>query len=54
VLAPERLESWRALQRELAHLARRQDERLAAEEHARTKSLTRALRVQVARKRPRG
>lgn len=36
-----RLESWRKLQRELAHLARKQDARLAAEERKRWARLTR-------------
>jgi len=36
-----RLESWRKLQRELAHLARKQDARLAAEERKRWAKLTR-------------
>ena len=36
-----RLESWRKLQRELAHLARKQDARLASEERRRWAQLTR-------------
>jgi ribosome biogenesis GTPase len=36
-----RLESWRKLQRELAHLARKQDARLASEERKRWARLTR-------------
>lgn len=36
-----RLESWRKLQRELAHLARKQDARLASEERKRWAKLTR-------------
>ncbi|MGH9065267.1 MAG: ribosome small subunit-dependent GTPase A [Acidimicrobiales bacterium] len=39
-----RLESWRKLQRELRHLAGRQDARLRAEEQRRWKALTRAGR----------
>lgn len=40
-LDEDRLESWRKLQRELAHLARKQDARLAAEERKRWAKLTR-------------
>ncbi|MGD9955931.1 MAG: ribosome small subunit-dependent GTPase A [Candidatus Nanopelagicales bacterium] len=40
-----RLESWRKLQRELAHLARKQDARLAAEERKRWAKLTREGRA---------
>ena len=50
-LDAERLESWRALQRELAWLARRQDERLAAEATAHAKSMQRALRAHLKDKR---
>lgn len=40
-LDEDRLESWRKLQRELAHLARKQDARLAAEERKRWARMTR-------------
>jgi len=40
-----RLESWRKLQRELAHLARKQDARLAAEERKRWARMTREGRA---------
>ncbi|MBK9181153.1 MAG: ribosome small subunit-dependent GTPase A [Acidimicrobiales bacterium] len=40
-LDPERLDAWRKLQRELAHLARRQDAALAAQERRRWAALTR-------------
>jgi ribosome biogenesis GTPase / thiamine phosphate phosphatase len=43
-LERERFESWRKLQRELAWLAARQDQRLAAERNARWKSITRSVR----------
>jgi ribosome biogenesis GTPase len=46
-----RLESWRALQRELAYLARRQDEVAAAAERARVKAIHRAQRARLRRKR---
>jgi ribosome biogenesis GTPase len=44
-LDEDRLESWRKLQRELAHLARKQDARLAAEERKRWAKLTREGRA---------
>ena len=40
----DRLESWHRLRRELAYLARKQDERATAEARGRIKSLTRGLR----------
>ncbi|HEY6867423.1 MAG TPA: ribosome small subunit-dependent GTPase A [Candidatus Eisenbacteria bacterium] len=43
-LEPARLESWRKLQRELRHLARRQDARARARELSRWKQITRAMR----------
>jgi ribosome biogenesis GTPase len=43
-LAPERLEHWRQLRRELAYLERKRDELATAEARARIKSLTRGLR----------
>ena len=43
-LASERLEHWHRLRRELAYLARKQDEAAMAEQRARFKSLTRGLR----------
>ena len=43
-LLPERLESWRRLQREAAWAARRTDARLRAEERARWKAVHRAQR----------
>jgi ribosome biogenesis GTPase / thiamine phosphate phosphatase len=49
-LPAERLEHWRQLERELAHLARRQDELAAAADRSRTKSLQRLLRAQLRRK----
>ncbi|MDQ3949610.1 MAG: ribosome small subunit-dependent GTPase A [Gemmatimonadota bacterium] len=49
-LPAERLEHWRQLQRELAHLARRQDELAAAADRSRTKSLQRLLREHLRRK----
>ncbi|MGH8897228.1 MAG: ribosome small subunit-dependent GTPase A [Egibacteraceae bacterium] len=45
VLAPERLESHRKLQRELAHLARKQDARLRQAEQRRWKQMHRAQRA---------
>jgi ribosome biogenesis GTPase / thiamine phosphate phosphatase len=49
-LPAERLEHWRQLERELAHLARRQDELAAAADRSRTKSLQRSLREHIKRK----
>ena len=46
-LSPERLDSWRRLQRELAWQARRTDARLQAEERARWKAVHKARRGQV-------
>lgn len=43
-LAAERLEHWHRLRREVAHLARKQDELATAEERGRIKRLTRGLR----------
>ena len=43
-LPVDRLESWHRLRRELAYLARKQDERATAEARGRIKSLTRGLR----------
>ena len=43
-LDPDRLASWRKLQRELAFLARKQDVRLAAEERRRWARLSREMR----------
>lgn len=44
-LAPRRLESWRKLRREVAYEQRRRDARLAAEERARWKRITKQMRV---------
>ncbi|HET8662014.1 MAG TPA: ribosome small subunit-dependent GTPase A [Micromonosporaceae bacterium] len=44
-LAPRRLESWRKLRREVAYEQRRRDARLAAEERARWKRITKEMRV---------
>lgn len=49
-LEAERLESWRALQRELAWLARRQDQRALHEERARNRVIHRAARLHIRRK----
>ena len=49
-LAPDRLESHRALERELAHLERKRDQRAAAEERKRWRAITKEQR---ARKKPR-
>jgi ribosome biogenesis GTPase len=49
-LPAERLEHWRKLERELAYLARRQDELTAAADRSRTKSLQRLLREHIRRK----
>jgi ribosome biogenesis GTPase len=49
-LSAERLEHWRKLERELAYLARRQDELAAAADRSRTKSLQRLLREHIRRK----
>jgi ribosome biogenesis GTPase / thiamine phosphate phosphatase len=49
-LPAERLKSWRQLGRELAHLARRQDELAAAAAKSRTKSLERLLRARLREK----
>ncbi len=46
-LSPERMASWRRLQRELAWQARRTDARLRAEDKARWKAVQRARRGQV-------
>jgi len=46
-LAAERLEHWHQLRRELAYLARKQDEAAAAADRARTRSLTRAARARI-------
>ena len=43
-LSAERLAHWHQLRRELAYLARKQDERVAAEMKSRVRSLTRGLR----------
>jgi ribosome biogenesis GTPase len=43
-LPPERLAHWHQLRRELAYLARKQDELAGAEQRANIKSLTRGLR----------
>src|SRR5204862_3221013 len=43
-LAPERLESYRKLQGELAHLERRVDKRLAAEQRKKWRSFARSRR----------
>jgi ribosome biogenesis GTPase len=43
-LAPERLDHWHHLRRELAYLERKQDERATAEARGQTKSLTKGLR----------
>jgi ribosome biogenesis GTPase / thiamine phosphate phosphatase len=49
-LASERLEHWHRLRRELAFLARKQDERATAEQRARIRSLTRGVRAHLRRK----
>jgi ribosome biogenesis GTPase len=49
-LASDRLESWRALRRELAFLARKQDAAAAAEVKRQTKSLTRLGRARLKEK----
>ena len=49
-LASERLEHWHRLRRELAFLARKQDERANAEQRTRIRSLTRGLRAHLRRK----
>jgi len=49
-LAVERLEHWRQLRRELAHLARKQDALVAAEARARTRSLMRGVRAHLRNK----
>jgi ribosome biogenesis GTPase len=49
-LPAARLEHWRQLERELAHLARRQDQLATAAERSRTKSLQRLLRAHLRRK----
>jgi ribosome biogenesis GTPase / thiamine phosphate phosphatase len=49
-LPRERLEHWHKLQRELAHLARRQDAQAASVERAHIKSIHRAARIQMRRK----
>jgi ribosome biogenesis GTPase len=49
-LPAARLESWRRLERELAHLARRQDELAAAAVKSRNKSMERLLREHLRRK----
>jgi ribosome biogenesis GTPase len=43
-ITPERVDSWRKLQRELAFQARRGDARLRAEERAKWKSISKAQR----------
>ena len=43
-LDPARLESWRKLQRELRHLAAKQDVRLRAAEQARWKAIHRSMK----------
>jgi len=48
-LGAERVTSWRRLQRELAHQARRTDARLAAADKARWKQVSKAQRVRGAR-----
>ena len=50
-LAPERLESWRKLSREMARAARQQDALAMAADRARVKSLTRAGNAWIKRKR---
>jgi len=47
LIARERFEHWQQLRRELAHLARKQDELAAAEQRSRVKSLTRGLRARL-------
>jgi ribosome biogenesis GTPase len=49
-LPADRLEHWGKLQRELAHLARRQDQLAAAADRSRTKSLQRLAREHLRRK----
>jgi ribosome biogenesis GTPase / thiamine phosphate phosphatase len=49
-LPADRLEHWRQLERELAWLARRQDQLAAAADRARTKSVQRLLRQHLRRK----
>ena len=49
-LAAERLQHWHQLRRELAYLARKQDEAAAAADRARTRSLTRAARTRIRQK----
>jgi len=49
-LAGERLEHWHRLRRELAFLARKQDERANAEQRSRVRSLTRGLRAHIRKK----
>jgi ribosome biogenesis GTPase len=46
-LLAERLEHWRQLRRELAYLARKQDERAMAEMRSRVRSLTRGVRTRL-------
>ena len=43
-LSPARLDHWRELRRELAYLARKQDERASSAERSRIKTLTKGLR----------
>jgi ribosome biogenesis GTPase len=46
----DRLEHWRKLRRELAYLARKQDERAASAARARVRSLTRDVRAHIREK----
>jgi hypothetical protein len=43
-LSADRLEHWHQLARELAYLARKQDERAMADERGRIKTLTKGIR----------
>jgi len=49
-LAPERLEHWHHLRRELAYLARKQDDRALSEQRARVRSVMKNLRVHLRKK----
>ena len=49
-LAPERLEHWHHLRRELAYLERKQDDRAASEARAQVKSVMRGVRVHIRNK----
>jgi ribosome biogenesis GTPase len=50
-LAADRLEHWRKLERELAYMALKQDERAASAERARIRSLMRSVRAHLRHKR---